>query len=81
MEAGGEKSRIKKHAVEHSQKWSKEKVGRIERAALKQTLPYVKWASQVALVVKNLPGGPQGWGSLVGCRLWDYTEWDTTEVT
>ena len=29
MEAGGEKSRIKKHAVEHPQKWSKERVGRI----------------------------------------------------
>ena len=23
----------------------------------------------------------QGWGSLVGCRLWDRTESDTTEVT
>ena len=23
----------------------------------------------------------QGWGSLVGCRLWDLTESDTTEVT
>ena len=22
-----------------------------------------------------------GWGSLVGCRLWDRTESDTTEVT
>ena len=23
----------------------------------------------------------QGWGSLVGCRLWGRTELDTTEVT
>ena len=23
----------------------------------------------------------QGWGSLVGCRLWGRTESDTTEVT
>ena len=23
----------------------------------------------------------QGWGSLVGCRLWGHTESDTTEVT
>ena len=23
----------------------------------------------------------QGWESLVGCRLWGRTEWDTTEVT
>ena len=28
-----------------------------------------------------LPGESQGWGSLVGCRLWRRTESDTTEVT
>ena len=28
-----------------------------------------------------LPGEPQGWGSLVGCRLWGRTESDTTEAT
>ena len=28
-----------------------------------------------------LPGETQGWGSLVGCRLWGRTEPDTTEVT
>ena len=28
-----------------------------------------------------LPGETQGRGSLVGCRLWDRTELDTTEVT
>ena len=28
-----------------------------------------------------LPGEFQGWGSLVGCRLWGLTELDTTEVT
>ena len=27
-----------------------------------------------------LPGESQGWGSLVGCRLWGRTESDTTEV-
>ena len=27
------------------------------------------------------PGESQGWGSLVGCRLWGRTESDTTEVT
>ena len=26
-----------------------------------------------------LPGESQGWGSLVGCRLWGRTESDTTE--
>ena len=28
-----------------------------------------------------LPGVSQGWGSLVGCRLWGHTESDTTEAT
>ena len=28
-----------------------------------------------------LPGESQGWGSLVGCRLWGHTESDTTELT
>ena len=28
-----------------------------------------------------LPGESQGWGSLVGCRLWGRTESDTIEVT
>ena len=28
-----------------------------------------------------LPGESQGWGSLVGCRLWGPTESDTTVVT
>ena len=29
----------------------------------------------------DLPGESQGWGSLVGCRLWGRTEWDMTETT
>jgi len=28
-----------------------------------------------------LPGESQGQGSLVSCRLWGRTEWDTTEAT
>ena len=28
-----------------------------------------------------LPGESQGWGSLVGCRLWGHTESDTNEAT
>ena len=28
-----------------------------------------------------LPGESQGWGSLMGCRLWGRTESDMTEVT
>ena len=36
-----------------------------------------KWQSTPVF----LPGESQGWGSLVGCRLWGCTESDTTEVT
>ena len=28
-----------------------------------------------------LPGESQGWGNLVGCRLWGPTESDMTEAT
>ena len=28
-----------------------------------------------------LPGESQGWGRLVGCRLWGRTELDTTKAT
>ena len=28
-----------------------------------------------------LPGESQGWGTLVGCRLWGRTESDMTEAT
>ena len=28
-----------------------------------------------------LPGESQGWGSLVGCRLWGHTESTTTAAT
>jgi len=33
------------------------------------------------VVVRLLPGGSQGWKSLVGCCLWGHTESGTTEVT
>ena len=36
-----------------------------------------KWQSTPVF----LPGESQGWGSLVGCRLWGRTESDTTEET
>ena len=29
----------------------------------------------------SLPGESQGRGSLVGCRIWDHKESDTTELT
>ena len=36
---------------------------------------------EMATYSSVLPGESQGWGSLVGCRLWGCTESDTTEVT
>ena len=36
-----------------------------------------KWQSTPVF----LSGESQGWGSLVGCRLWGHTELDTTEAT
>jgi len=36
---------------------------------------------EVAPTPVFLPGESQGWGSLVGCRLWGRTESDTTEAT
>ena len=36
-----------------------------------------KWQSTPVF----LPGGSQGWRSLVGCHLWGPTESDMTEVT
>ena len=35
-------------------------------------------ATHVSVLV---PGESQGWGILVGCRLWGHTESDMTEVT
>ena len=36
---------------------------------------------EMATTPMFLPGESQGWGSLMGCRLWGRTESDTTEVT
>ena len=39
------------------------------------------WRRQWHPTPALLPGESQGWGSLVGCRLWGRTESDTTEAT
>ena len=43
------------------------------------------WATSLSLFTFHfhafLPGESQGWGSLVGCRLWGHTELDMTEAT
>ena len=42
---------------------------------------FMHWRSKWQPTPVFLPGEPQGWGSLVGCRLWGLTESDTTEAT
>ena len=41
----------------------------------------MKWIRKWQPTPVFLPGESQGWGSLVGCRLWGRTESDTTEAT
>ena len=42
---------------------------------------FMHWRRQWQPTPVFLPGGSQGRGSLVGCRLWCCTELDTTEAT
>ena len=42
---------------------------------------FIHWRRKWQPTPVFLPGEFQGWGSLVGCRLWGCTELDTTEVT
>ena len=42
---------------------------------------FIHWRRKWQPTPVFLPGESQGWGSLVGCRLWGCTESDTTEVT
>ena len=41
--------------------------------------PFMHWRRKWQPTPAFLPGGSQGRGSLVGCRLWGGTESDTTE--
>ena len=41
--------------------------------------PFMHWRRKWQPTPVFLPGESQGWGSLVGCRLWSRTESDTTE--
>ena len=43
------------------------------------TLTFLHWRRKWQPTPVFLPGESQGWGSLVGCRLWGRTESDTTE--
>ena len=42
---------------------------------------FMHWRRKWQPTPMFLPGELQGWGSLVGCRLWGRPESDTTEVT
>ena len=42
---------------------------------------FMHWRRKWQLTPVFLPGESQGWGSLVGCRLWGRTESDMTEAT
>ena len=42
---------------------------------------FMHWRRKWQPIPVFLPGESQGWGSLVGCRVWGRTESDTTEVT
>ena len=45
------------------------------------TFPFHALENEMAPTPVLLPGESQGWGSLVGCRLWGRIELDTTEAT
>ena len=45
------------------------------------TFTFMHWRRKWQPTPVFLPGEFQGWGSLVGCRLWGHTESDMTEVT
>ena len=42
---------------------------------------FMLWRRKWQPTAVFLPGESQGWGSLVGCRLWGCADSDTTEVT
>ena len=42
---------------------------------------FMRWRRKWQPTPVFLPGESQGWGSLVGCRLWGRTESDTTKAT
>ena len=52
-----------------------------DRATSLSLFTFMHWRRKWRPTPVFLPGESQGWGSLVGCRLWGGTESDTTEVT
>ena len=52
-----------------------------DRATSLSLFTFMPWRRKWQPTPVFLPGESQGWGSLVGCRLWGCTESDTTEAT
>ena len=50
-------------------------------AILLSLFTFMHWRRKWQPTPGFLPGECQGWGSLVGCRVWGRTESDTTEAT
>ena len=61
----------------------KKRVGQIEKSSLDilSLFTFMHWRRKWQPTPVFLPGESQGRGSLVGCRLWGHTEWNTTEAT
>ena len=54
---------------------------RHDRATSLSLFTFMHWRRKWQPTPVFLPGESQGWGSLVGYRLWGRTESDTTEAT
>ena len=54
---------------------------RQDKATSLSLLTFMHWRRKWQPTPVFLPGESQGWGSLVGCRLWGHTELDMTEAT
>ena len=52
-----------------------------DRATSLSLFTFMRWRRKWQPTPVFLPRESQGQGRLVGCRLWDHTESDTTEVT
>ena len=66
MDGGAWKAAV--HGVEESRTWL-------------SNFTFTHWKRKWQPTPVFLPGQSQGWGSLLGCRLWGRTDLDMTEVT
>ena len=70
MDGGGWKAAV--HGVDE---------GRTRLSDFTFTFTFMHWRRKWQPTPVFLPRESQGWGSLVGCRLWGRTESDMTEAT